>query len=251
MRRRTPRSTGSSTERMQELARPGRLVEGRIQGALCREDGRPVYAIVVTAAEEERVRRVAERDGQCLEEALRRIRERADSERDRYLRSSTASTRIASAPDLTVDSTHLPPAGRRRRDHGYVQSRPPGETRRRPAPRRRSRGRPRRRTSRRGRVPPRSTSHGAPRPTRSPPGRATSLGLSLAGHAGTLDPNVSGLLWVGVGPALKLLPLVLEFPKRYIAAVNFHAPVPRRDLDRLVGRVHRAGLPDPARYARP
>lgn len=59
------------------------------------------------------------------------------------------------------------------------------------------------------------------------------LGLRLAGHAGTLDPNVSGLLWVGVGPALKLLPLVLEFPKRYIAAVNFHAPVPRRDLDRL------------------
>ncbi len=60
------------------------------------------------------------------------------------------------------------------------------------------------------------------------------LGLRLAGHAGTLDPNVSGLLWVGVGPALKLLPLVLEFPKRYVAAVNLHAPVPRRDLDRIV-----------------
>jgi predicted rRNA pseudouridine synthase len=60
------------------------------------------------------------------------------------------------------------------------------------------------------------------------------LGLRLAGHAGTLDPNVSGLLWVGVGPALKLLPLVLEFPKRYVGAVNFHAPVPRRELDRVV-----------------
>ncbi len=59
------------------------------------------------------------------------------------------------------------------------------------------------------------------------------LGLRLAGHAGTLDPNVSGLLWVGVGPALKLLPLVLEFPKRYVAAVNFHAPVPRRELERV------------------
>lgn len=60
------------------------------------------------------------------------------------------------------------------------------------------------------------------------------LGLDLAGHAGTLDPNVSGLLWVGFGPALKLLPLVLEFPKRYIAAVNFHSAVPRKDLDRVV-----------------
>jgi H/ACA ribonucleoprotein complex subunit 4 len=60
------------------------------------------------------------------------------------------------------------------------------------------------------------------------------LGLTTAGHAGTLDPNVSGLLWVGVGPALKLIPLVLEFPKRYVAAVAFHASVPRRELDRVV-----------------
>ncbi|MCI4365704.1 MAG: RNA-guided pseudouridylation complex pseudouridine synthase subunit Cbf5 [Thermoplasmata archaeon] len=59
------------------------------------------------------------------------------------------------------------------------------------------------------------------------------LGVSTAGHAGTLDPNVSGLLWVGLGPALKLLPLVLEFPKRYIAAVNLHTAVPRRELDRV------------------
>jgi H/ACA ribonucleoprotein complex subunit 4 len=48
------------------------------------------------------------------------------------------------------------------------------------------------------------------------------LGLKSAGHAGTLDPNVSGVLWVGVGPALKLLPLVLQFPKRYIGVVALH-----------------------------
>jgi predicted rRNA pseudouridine synthase len=51
------------------------------------------------------------------------------------------------------------------------------------------------------------------------------LGVGTAGHAGTLDPNVSGLLWVGVGPALKLLPLVLEFPKRYLGVIEFHGPV--------------------------
>ena len=60
------------------------------------------------------------------------------------------------------------------------------------------------------------------------------LGVPVAGHAGTLDPNVSGLLWVGVGPALKLLPLVLELPKRYVGAVTFHSKVGARDLDRVL-----------------
>ena len=59
------------------------------------------------------------------------------------------------------------------------------------------------------------------------------LELDRAGHAGTLDPNVSGLLWVGVGPALKLIPLVLDFPKRYIGVVAFHAPVRAEDLARV------------------
>lgn len=61
------------------------------------------------------------------------------------------------------------------------------------------------------------------------------LRVKLAGHAGTLDPHVSGLLWVGVGPSLKLLPLMLEFPKRYVGVVTFHAPVERADLDRVIG----------------
>ncbi len=60
------------------------------------------------------------------------------------------------------------------------------------------------------------------------------LGVEVAGHAGTLDPNVSGLLWVGVGPALKLLPLVLDLPKRYIASVVLHGEVPDRERDRVL-----------------
>jgi len=60
------------------------------------------------------------------------------------------------------------------------------------------------------------------------------IGVETAGHAGTLDPNVSGLLWVGTGPALKLLPLVLEFPKRYLAAVLFHGPVSKHELERVL-----------------
>jgi H/ACA ribonucleoprotein complex subunit 4 len=56
------------------------------------------------------------------------------------------------------------------------------------------------------------------------------LGVPVAGHAGTLDPGVSGVLWVGVGPALKLLPLLLEFPKTYVALIGFHAPVGAEEL---------------------
>ena len=61
------------------------------------------------------------------------------------------------------------------------------------------------------------------------------LGVPRAGHAGTLDPNVSGLLWVGLGPALRLLPLVLEFPKRYVGVVGFHATVAKSDFLRVLG----------------
>ncbi len=71
---------------MQALAVPGRLLDGRIQGPLCRRAGVPVYDVVVTARESVRVQRVASRDGQPVEEARRLVREREASERDRYRR---------------------------------------------------------------------------------------------------------------------------------------------------------------------
>ncbi|MCI4345010.1 MAG: RNA-guided pseudouridylation complex pseudouridine synthase subunit Cbf5, partial [Thermoplasmata archaeon] len=60
------------------------------------------------------------------------------------------------------------------------------------------------------------------------------LGVRHTGHAGTLDPNVSGLLWVGTGPALKLIPLLLEFPKRYVALAVLHGKVPPKELERVL-----------------
>jgi H/ACA ribonucleoprotein complex subunit 4 len=60
------------------------------------------------------------------------------------------------------------------------------------------------------------------------------LGVDHTGHAGTLDPNVSGLLWVGCGPALKLIPILLEFPKRYIALVVLHSKVAPKELERVL-----------------
>ncbi len=92
---------------MQALAHPGRLLEGRIQGALCRRNGIPVHYVVVTAEEDERVRRVAQRDGQPVEEARARVRAREASERERYLRFYGIDLETE-VPDLLVDSTHQP-----------------------------------------------------------------------------------------------------------------------------------------------
>ncbi|EQD73707.1 H/ACA RNA-protein complex component Cbf5p, partial [mine drainage metagenome] len=66
------------------------------------------------------------------------------------------------------------------------------------------------------------------------------LGVERAGHAGTLDPNVSGLLWVGVGRALKLIPLILEFPKRYVGVMVLHGPVPAAEIGRVAAEFQSA-----------
>jgi CMP/dCMP kinase len=92
---------------MQALARPGRLLDGRIQGILCRRNGIPVAYVVVTAELEERVRRVARRDGEPLAEAARHVRDREESERTRY-RKYYGIDLDREPADLTVDSTHRP-----------------------------------------------------------------------------------------------------------------------------------------------
>jgi cytidylate kinase len=91
---------------MQGLARPGVLLDGRIQGALCRRRGVPVYSILVTAEEDQRARRVAARDGQSVDEARRRIRERAESERRRY-RELYGIDVDTETGDFAIDSTSL------------------------------------------------------------------------------------------------------------------------------------------------
>jgi CMP/dCMP kinase len=90
--------------RMQAYARPGVLLDGRIQGVLCRRSGIPVREIVVTASEDERVRRVAERDHESTERARVEVRARAASERARY-RAIYGIDLDHEPADLTVDST--------------------------------------------------------------------------------------------------------------------------------------------------
>jgi CMP/dCMP kinase len=93
---------------MQALAAPGRLLEGRIQGALLRRAGVPSYWIGLTADEAERARRVAARDQLSQEAALRAIREREAVENDRYRRFYGIDV-DREQPDLLLDSTSVPP----------------------------------------------------------------------------------------------------------------------------------------------
>lgn len=60
------------------------------------------------------------------------------------------------------------------------------------------------------------------------------LNVHKAGHSGTLDPPVSGLLPIGLGQATKALGLLLHFPKEYWAVMRIHSSVPRKMIDSVI-----------------
>jgi len=60
------------------------------------------------------------------------------------------------------------------------------------------------------------------------------LGVDKAGHSGTLDPPVSGLLPIGLGQSTRALSLLLLFPKEYRGVMRIHSSVPRKQLDSAV-----------------
>ena len=60
------------------------------------------------------------------------------------------------------------------------------------------------------------------------------LGMEKAGHSGTLDPPVSGLLPIGLGQSTRALSLLLMFPKEYRGVMRIHSSVPRKGLDRVL-----------------
>lgn len=51
-----------------------------------------------------------------------------------------------------------------------------------------------------------------------------------AAHSGTLDPNVTGVLPMGIGYSVRLMDLLHSVPKEYIAAMRFHGSVNARDV---------------------
>ncbi len=56
------------------------------------------------------------------------------------------------------------------------------------------------------------------------------LGVNKAGHAGTLDPNASGVLPIAIGKATKLLRALAKCDKEYVALAEFRDPVDREKL---------------------
>ncbi len=56
------------------------------------------------------------------------------------------------------------------------------------------------------------------------------LGLEKTGHGGTLDPGVTGVLPVALGPATKVIGALLSSGKEYICVMYLHADVEERKI---------------------
>lgn len=61
------------------------------------------------------------------------------------------------------------------------------------------------------------------------------LKVEKAGHSGTLDPQVTGLLPIGLGEATKALTVLLLGPKEYWGVARLHSPVDDAKLRRVFG----------------
>jgi H/ACA ribonucleoprotein complex subunit 4 len=60
------------------------------------------------------------------------------------------------------------------------------------------------------------------------------FGLSKAGHGGTLDPKVTGVLPVALEEATKIIGLVVHTGKEYMCVMQLHSPVPEPDLRKAI-----------------
>jgi H/ACA ribonucleoprotein complex subunit 4 len=68
------------------------------------------------------------------------------------------------------------------------------------------------------------------------------FGLSKAGHGGTLDPKVTGVLPVALEEGTKVIGLVVHTGKEYVCVMQLHKPVPedklRQALSMFVGEIY-------------
>ncbi len=60
------------------------------------------------------------------------------------------------------------------------------------------------------------------------------LGIDKAGHAGTLDPNVTGVLPVALGRATRITHGLLSAPKTYVGELELHGETSDADLKKVV-----------------
>lgn len=68
------------------------------------------------------------------------------------------------------------------------------------------------------------------------------LNVKKAGHSGTLDPQATGMLPIGLGEATKALGVLLLGSKEYYAIARLHSPINRERLDSIlkefVGKIY-------------
>lgn len=62
------------------------------------------------------------------------------------------------------------------------------------------------------------------------------IGISKAGHSGTLDPGATGLLPIGLGEGTKALSILLLGPKEYYALARLHDHINDNKLDAVISQ---------------
>lgn len=62
------------------------------------------------------------------------------------------------------------------------------------------------------------------------------LGVEKSGHSGTLDPNVSGVLPVGIGKATRLLPYLTTKDKKYVCLMRTSREMGENELRQMFGK---------------
>ena len=60
------------------------------------------------------------------------------------------------------------------------------------------------------------------------------LGLEKAGHGGTLDPKVTGLLPITLGRATNAVKTLLLGGKEYVGIMKLHADIPKKDIEEIL-----------------
>lgn len=60
------------------------------------------------------------------------------------------------------------------------------------------------------------------------------LGAEKAGHAGTLDPNVTGVLLIALNKATKLMPLFEKLDKTYEGKAHLHQDISLQELKKVI-----------------
>jgi len=60
------------------------------------------------------------------------------------------------------------------------------------------------------------------------------LGVKKAGHGGTLDPNVTGVLPIVLNRAVRLTPAILSATKEYVGVMRLHHDVDDKKVDQVI-----------------